>query len=121
MAGFDDPKRAGAVQPDPVLFSDVRTVKDAKQVRAILGDQAYDALFTEGCDHLLAHPDFKVQSGRVTFWPVLVFNTQERASFYLYDTLDAPKDGPEPLSWRKKLPEDGSALFRKAWNICGWK
>ncbi len=114
-------KKVGFVKPDPVLYSDVRTVKDAKQVRTILGDRLYDDLFSDGCTSLVRHPEFKAQAGPVTFWPVLVFNTQERAIFYLYDTLEAPKDGPEPLSWRKKLPEDGSALFRKAWDVCGWK
>lgn len=114
-------KRMGAVRPDPVLFSDVRTTKDPKQVRAILGDELYNALFTEGVNALLSNPAVNLGSGAVKLWPVLVFNTAEQAIFYLYDTLEAPVDGPEPQSWRKKLPVDGGVLFRKAFRLCGWK
>lgn len=121
MAGFDEPKRQGSVRPDPVLHSDVKSTKDAKQIRAILGDTLYDELFAEGANSLLSHPDFKVTAGRVTFHPVLAFNTLERPIFRLYDVLDAPDDGPEPIYWQKKLPADGSELFSKAARICGWK
>lgn len=117
----ENPHAFGNVRPDPVLFSDVRTTKDPKQIRAILGDELYDELFTEGCNSLLALPAFKVTAGPVTFWPVLAFNTQERPIFRLYDTLDAPVDGPEPLYWQKKLPEDGGKTFRVAFQLCGWK
>lgn len=121
MSGFETPKRQGNVRPDPVLYSDVKSTKDAKQIRTILGDALYDALFEEGANSLVKEPGLKITSGQVIFWPVLIFNTQERAIFRLYDTLDAPADGPEPLHWQRKLPEDGGALFRKAYQICGWK
>lgn len=121
MANFEEPKRQGSIRPDPVLYSDVKSTKDAKQIRAILGDPLYDALFEEGANSLLKAPALVVTAGQVIFWPVLIFNTQERAIFRLYDTLDAPADGPEPLHWQKKLAEDGGTLFRKASQVCGWK
>lgn len=121
MANFEEPKRQGVVRPDPVLYSDVRSTKDAKQIRAILGDTLYDDLFTEGANALVKEPGIKITSGQVIFWPVLIFNTQERPIFKLYDTLEAPADGPEPIAWQRKLSEDGGALFRKAYQICGWK
>lgn len=121
MADFNDPRRMGAVRPDPVLHSDVKVTKDAKQVRAILGDALYDKLFAAGCNDLLSRPSAMIVPGAVIFHPVLIFNTQERANFRLYDTLEAPLDGPEPQYWSKKLPEDGGELFRKAFKLCGWK
>lgn len=121
MAGFDDPRRVGTIRPDPVLHSDVKTTKDARQIRAILGDASYDALFAQGVEYLLANSTTIPQAGAVTFHPVLIFNTQEVPKFRLYDVLEAPQDGPEPIYWAHRLPEDGGALFRKAFKICGWK
>jgi len=121
MANFEEPKFSGAMRPEPVLYSDVKSTKDAKQIRAILGDTLYDELFTEGCNALLRNPGVKIGSGQVIFWPVLIFNTLERPIYRLYDTLDAPVDGPEPIHWQKKLPEDGGELFRRAQKICDWR
>lgn len=121
LANEEAPRRQGEIATEPTLFSDVRTCKDAKQVRAILGDKAYDALFSEGANRLISNEAVRVAAGRVVFHPVLFFNTQAFPVFRLYDQLEASADGPEPVYWQKKLDTEEGQLYERASRVCGWK
>lgn len=121
MTNGEKPRRQGNIAAEPTLFSDVRTCKDPKQVRAILGDTAYDALFSEGANSLINNGAVQMAVGRVVFHPVLFFNTQAFPVFRLYDQLEASADGPEPVYWQKKLDTEDGQLYERAASVCSWK
>jgi hypothetical protein len=56
-------------------------------------------------------------------FPVLTFNTSERARLSFYESLAFDKplaEAGEIRAWHRKLPEDGGELYRKACTIVKW-
>lgn len=105
----------GAQSVSPPFYSDIsKPIKDGEKIEAILGSEVFDAAFFEAGAAIYGPRE------TYTLWPLLVFNSQDRAILTFYDTLDAPEDGPEPKSWRKKFPADEGRLRAIATKIMGW-
>src|SRR6202008_2001569 len=108
--------REGPQSEAPPFFSSPsKPIRDSAKIEAIIGPAEFDKWFWEAAAAIYGPllPDTDV-----TLYAVLTFNTNERAILVFYDRIDAPpaEEDPDwaPQQWRKKLPDDGGAMYQKA-------
>ena len=102
----------------PFNSSPSKPIRDGAKIEEIIGSELFDAYYFEAGEALFGPQD------SYTMYAVLTFNTQERAILVFYDEINAPsaEENPDwaPRQWRKKLPDDGGAMYQKAVAIMKW-
>lgn len=102
----------------PSAYGFVKVTMDKAVILEVVGKDRYRDLEAQASEAFFPEcPELAI------VYPVLSFNTSERAKLTFYESFDLPKldENPSDLrNWGKKFPEDGGHMYQQAARLCKW-